>query len=82
MPLKSSGTWRAFRGQNAIYPKTEKSFLNTCINQPFKDMLKEQYTRWMAAGEHKFTPMRKISDQMLSSFVRGSEKHGHAFCPL
>jgi hypothetical protein len=27
---------------------------------PFKAALKEQYTRWMAAGEHELTPTRKI----------------------
>jgi hypothetical protein len=34
--------------------------LDVCINPPFKATLKEQYTRWMAAGEHEFTPTGKI----------------------
>jgi hypothetical protein len=34
--------------------------LDVCINRPFKAVLKEQYTRWMAVGEHEFTPMGKI----------------------
>jgi hypothetical protein len=33
---------------------------DVCINQPFKAALKEQYTRWMAVGEHEYTPMGKI----------------------
>jgi hypothetical protein len=57
--------------------------LDVCINWPFKAALKEKYTQWMAAGEHEFMPMgKKSSDQMLSSFVSGLEKHGHAFRPL
>jgi hypothetical protein len=27
---------------------------------PFKPVLKEQYTQWMAAGENEFMPMGKI----------------------
>jgi hypothetical protein len=34
--------------------------LDVCINQLFKAALKEQYTRWMAVGEHEFTPTGKI----------------------
>jgi hypothetical protein len=34
--------------------------VDICINQLFKAALKEQYTRWMATGECKFTPMGKI----------------------
>jgi hypothetical protein len=34
--------------------------LDVCINWPFKAALKEQYTQWMAMGEHEFTPMGKI----------------------
>jgi hypothetical protein len=34
--------------------------LDVCINWSFKATLKEQYTRWMATGEHEFTPMGKI----------------------
>jgi hypothetical protein len=30
--------------------------LDVCINRPFKVTLKEQYTQWMAAGEHEFMP--------------------------
>jgi hypothetical protein len=33
---------------------------NVCINRPFKAVLKEQYTRWMAAGEHEYMPTGKI----------------------
>jgi hypothetical protein len=34
--------------------------LDVCINRSFKAALKEQYTRWMAAGEHEFTPTGEI----------------------
>jgi hypothetical protein len=34
--------------------------LDVCINRPFKAALKEQYTRWKAAGEHEFMPTGKI----------------------
>jgi hypothetical protein len=34
--------------------------LYVCINWPFKAAKKEQYTPWMAAGEHEFTPTGKI----------------------
>jgi hypothetical protein len=33
--------------------------LDVCINWPFKAALKEQYTRWMAAGEREFMPTEK-----------------------
>jgi hypothetical protein len=33
---------------------------DVCINRLFEATLKEQYTRWMAAGEHEFTPTGKI----------------------
>jgi hypothetical protein len=34
--------------------------LGVCINRLFKAALKEQYTRWMAAGEREYTPTGKI----------------------
>jgi hypothetical protein len=34
--------------------------LDVCINRLFKAALKEQYTRWMAVGEHEFMPTGKI----------------------
>jgi hypothetical protein len=33
---------------------------DVCINRPFKAMLKEQYTQWMAMGEHEYMPTGKI----------------------
>jgi hypothetical protein len=47
--------------------------LDVCINQLFKVTLKEQYTRWMAAAEHEFTPTGKIKRpdvEQLSEWIR------------
>jgi hypothetical protein len=46
---------------------------DACINQPVKASLKEQYTRWMAIGEHEVTPVGKIKRldaEQLSEWIR------------
>jgi hypothetical protein len=47
--------------------------LDVCINQPFKFVLKEQYTQWMAAGEYEFTPTGRIKQpnvEQLCEWIR------------
>jgi hypothetical protein len=45
--------------------------LDVCINRLFKAVLKEQYTRWMAMGEHEFTPMGKIKRPDIEQLCEG-----------
>jgi hypothetical protein len=47
--------------------------LDVCINRLFKAVLKEQYTWWMATGEHEYTQTGKIkrrSVEQLCEWIR------------
>jgi hypothetical protein len=54
--------------------------LDVCINWLFKAALKD-HDGWLRRNMNS-CQQEKSSDQMLSSFVSGLEKHGHAFRPL
>ena len=34
--------------------------LDVVVNKPFKDHLRSQYSQWLIAGNHSFTPSGKI----------------------
>jgi hypothetical protein len=45
---------------------------------PFKAALKEQYTQWMATGEHEFMPTGKIKQpdtEQLCEWIRSMGMH-------
>jgi hypothetical protein len=68
--LKSRNT------DQVIIPRVLTSMLqplDVCINWPFKATIKEQYTQWMATGEHEFKPTGKIKQpdvEQLCQWIR------------